>query len=58
VFALDGQIGIHDPSTVIVQDGKFYAYLGGFSGSSGRRGGFDPKTFGGVCAKRRPSTRK
>lgn len=24
--ALDGQIGIHDPSTVIVQDGKFYTY--------------------------------
>jgi len=25
-FALDGQIGIHDPSTVIMQDGKFYTY--------------------------------
>jgi len=25
-FALDGQIGIHDPSTVIIQDGKFYTY--------------------------------
>jgi arabinan endo-1,5-alpha-L-arabinosidase len=25
-FALDGQIGIHDPSTVVVHDGKFYTY--------------------------------
>ena len=24
--ALDGMIGIHDPSTVIVCDGKFYCY--------------------------------
>ena len=24
--ALDGEIGMHDPSTVVVQDGKFYAY--------------------------------
>jgi arabinan endo-1,5-alpha-L-arabinosidase len=26
VFALDGQPGIHDPSTVIVHDGKYYTY--------------------------------
>ena len=26
VVALDGDPGMHDPSTVIVQDGKFYAY--------------------------------
>lgn len=26
VLALDGQPGIHDPSTVIVQDGKYYTY--------------------------------
>ena len=26
VFALDGQIGIHDPSTVILCDGKYYTY--------------------------------
>jgi arabinan endo-1,5-alpha-L-arabinosidase len=26
VFALDGQIGIHDPSTVIFCNGKFYTY--------------------------------
>ena len=25
-FALDGQIGIHDPSTLIQCDGKFYTY--------------------------------
>jgi arabinan endo-1,5-alpha-L-arabinosidase len=25
-FALDGQIGIHDPSTVVMQDGRFYTY--------------------------------
>jgi len=31
-FALDGQIGIHDPSTVIPCDGKFYTY--GTGGSS------------------------
>jgi arabinan endo-1,5-alpha-L-arabinosidase len=31
-FALDGQIGIHDPSTVVVCDGKFYTY--GTGGSS------------------------
>jgi hypothetical protein len=32
VFALDGQIGIHDPSTVILCDGKFYTYgTGGMS---------------------------
>lgn len=32
VFALDGQIGIHDPSTIIFCDGKFYTY--GTGGSS------------------------
>ena len=26
VLALDGQPGIHDPSTVVIQDGKFYTY--------------------------------
>src|SRR5258706_6373208 len=26
VFALEGQIGIHDPSTVILCDGKYYTY--------------------------------
>ena len=26
VFALDGQVGIHDPSTVIYCEGKFYTY--------------------------------
>jgi arabinan endo-1,5-alpha-L-arabinosidase len=26
VLALDGQPGIHDPSTVIIQDGKYYTY--------------------------------
>ena len=26
VFALEGQIGIHDPSTVIFCDGKYYTY--------------------------------
>jgi arabinan endo-1,5-alpha-L-arabinosidase len=26
VFALDGQVGIHDPSTVILCDGKYYVY--------------------------------
>ena len=32
VFALDGQIGIHDPSTVILCDGKFYTFgTGGMS---------------------------
>ena len=25
-FALDGQIGIHDPSTVVLCNGKFYTY--------------------------------
>ena len=29
VFALDGQIGTHDPSTVIQCDGKFYFYATG-----------------------------
>jgi arabinan endo-1,5-alpha-L-arabinosidase len=29
VLALDGQPGMHDPSTVIVQDGKFYVYATG-----------------------------
>ena len=29
VFALDGQPGLHDPSTVIVQAGKFYVYATG-----------------------------
>src|SRR5581483_9646057 len=32
LFALDGQINIHDPSTVILSDGKFYTY--GTGGSS------------------------
>ena len=31
-FALDGQIGIHDPSTVVQCDGKYYTY--GTGGSS------------------------
>ena len=26
VFALDGQIGIHDPSTIVLCNGKFYTY--------------------------------
>src|ERR1035441_7022702 len=25
-FALDGQFGIHDPSTVVLCDGKYYTY--------------------------------
>src|SRR5579872_6270421 len=32
VWALDGQVGIHDPSTVVRCDGKFYTY--GTGGSS------------------------
>jgi arabinan endo-1,5-alpha-L-arabinosidase len=32
LFALDGQIGIHDPSTVVRCDGKYYTY--GTGGSS------------------------
>jgi arabinan endo-1,5-alpha-L-arabinosidase len=32
VFALDGQIGIHDPSTIVYCDGKYYTY--GTGGSS------------------------
>lgn len=31
-FALDGQIGIHDPSTIVLCDGKFYTF--GTGGSS------------------------
>jgi arabinan endo-1,5-alpha-L-arabinosidase len=31
-FALDGQIGIHDPSTVILCDGKYYAFGTGGGG--------------------------
>src|SRR5207237_7098290 len=31
-FALDGQVGIHDPSTLIQCDGKYYTY--GTGGSS------------------------
>ncbi len=26
VFSLDGQVGIHDPSTIVVCDGKYYTY--------------------------------
>ena len=29
LLALDGQPGLHDPSTVIVQDGKYYVYATG-----------------------------
>ena len=29
VFALDGQPGMHDPSTVVVHDGKYYVYATG-----------------------------
>ena len=32
VFALDGQVGIHDPSTIMLCNGKFYTY--GTGGSS------------------------
>jgi len=44
VFALDGQIGIHDPSTIMPCDGKYYTYgTGGISlvsddGRTWRRG--------------------
>src|SRR6476661_2926797 len=31
-FALDGQIGIHDPSTVVRCDGKYYVYGTGGNG--------------------------
>ena len=31
-FALDGQIGIHDPSTVVQCDGKYYIYGTGGTG--------------------------
>lgn len=31
-FALDGQIGIHDPSTIVQCDGKYYTYGTGGSG--------------------------
>ena len=49
VFALDGQIGIHDPSTVIFCDGKYYTYgTGGTSlvsddGWTWRRGASLPR---------------
>ena len=26
MMALDGQPGIHDPSTIVVHDGKYYTY--------------------------------
>ena len=26
VYALDGQVGIHDPSTIVLSNGKFYVY--------------------------------
>ena len=48
-FALDGQIGIHDPSTIILCDGKFYTYgTGGTSlvsddGWTWRRGAVLPR---------------
>ena len=29
VLALDGQPGMHDPSTVVMQDGRFYVYATG-----------------------------
>src|SRR5688500_16062357 len=29
LLALDGQPGLHDPSTVVVHDGKFYVYATG-----------------------------
>jgi len=29
VLALDGQPGMHDPSTVVIQDGRFYVYATG-----------------------------
>jgi arabinan endo-1,5-alpha-L-arabinosidase len=31
-FALDGQIGIHDPSTIIQCDGKYYTFGTGGGG--------------------------
>ena len=47
VLALDGQPGLHDPSTVIVENGKYYVYATGAGlpmsisddGWSWRRGG-------------------
>jgi arabinan endo-1,5-alpha-L-arabinosidase len=49
VFALDGQIGIHDPSTIAICNGKFYTYgTGGGSlvsddGWTWRRGAVLPR---------------
>lgn len=48
-LALDGQIGIHDPSTIVVSNGKFYTYGTGGSalvsgdGWSWRRGVSPPR---------------
>ena len=48
-LALDGQIGIHDPSTVVLCDGKYYTYgTGGTSlvsddGWTWRRGAALPR---------------
>src|SRR5512147_1114529 len=49
VFALDGDIGIHDPSTIMLCNGKFYTYgTGGTSlvsddGWTWRRGVTPPR---------------
>src|SRR2546430_15331355 len=49
-FALDGQIGIHDPSTLIKCDGKFYVWGTGGNplvsddGWTWRRGAVPPLT--------------
>ena len=52
VLALDGQIGIHDPFTVIPCDGKFHVFgtAGGLISDDGwvrRGGGVCPGGFGG-----------
>jgi hypothetical protein len=40
-LALDGQFGIHDPSTVVRSNGRFYTY--GTGGSSRRTSGRSPR---------------
>ena len=37
VLALDGDVGTHDPSTVIVENGRFYSYGTGAGLSTGAR---------------------
>ena len=49
IFAIDGQIQIHDPYTIVRCDGKFFTYGTGDSSLVSEDGPTRPKRFTRMC---------